>query len=92
MFGRASGKSKLLKTHDDAGCVLLRCARGIRARAVTTFVRELCPSLPQSAPPPALFRAALRATDCAHRKARSPLMATTSAVAFGDVAPANFGP
>ena len=33
MFGRASGKSKLLKTHDDADCMLLRCARGIRTRA-----------------------------------------------------------
>ena len=33
---------------------------------------ELCPSLPQSAPPPALFRAALRATDRAHRPGALP--------------------
>ena len=32
MFGRASGKSKLLKTHDDADCMLLPCALVSRAR------------------------------------------------------------
>ena len=87
MFGRASGKTKLLKTHDDADCMLLRCACAWNTRARCNDVRscELCPALPQSAPPPALFRAALRATDHAHRpralsEARSPLMATTSAV------------
>ena len=40
MFGRASGKSKLLKTHDDAGCKLLRCARGNK-RACCKDVRAM---------------------------------------------------
>ena len=40
MFGRASGKSKLLKTHDGACCFVVHVEYHLCVRAVTS---ELCP-------------------------------------------------
>ena len=63
MFGRASGKSKLLKTHDDVGCMLLRCARGIpyykRARCKDVRAVNFAPSSRPSPQSRSLSRCAM---------------------------------